>query len=114
APAKAPAPAPAANAATPAVNGHGPTRSRRKLLVNMTETERPQEDTHLLRTVMETLLDYPGTDGVDLLIWSEGKRWRLEMPIVTTGYCDELAARLDEILGHDAITIEETPVPTGI
>ena len=114
APAKAPTPAPAANAATPAVNGHGPTRSRRKLLVNMTETERPQEDTHLLRTVMETLLDYPGTDGVDLLIWSEGKRWRLEMPIVTTGYCDELAARLDEILGRDAITIEETPVPTGV
>ena len=79
----------------------------------MTETEQPQEDQHLLRTVLETLLDYPGTDAVDLLIWSEGKRWRLEMPIVTTGYCEELAARLDEILGHDAVTIEETPIPTG-
>ena len=124
-PAPAAVPAPAATltgngarvdrapAAPPRVNGQGPTPPRRKLLVNLTETERPQEDTHLLRTVMEALLDYPGTDGVDLLIWSEGKRWRLEMPIVTTGYCDDLAARLEEILGHDAVTIEETPVPAG-
>ena len=97
----------------PSANGRGPTPPRRKLLVNLTETEQPQEDTHLLRTVMEALLDYPGTDGVDLLIWSEGKRWRLEMPIVTTGYCDDLAVRLDEILGHDAVTIEEAPLPTG-
>ena len=101
-------------AAAPAgVNGQGGTPPRRKLLVNLTETGQPQEDTHLLRTVMEALLDYPGTDGVDLLIWSEGKRWRLEMPIVTTGYCDDLAARLEEILGLDAVTIEETPIPTG-
>ena len=101
-------------------NGHGAAQTpdapapptareaqRRKLLINLTETDSPEEDAHLLRSVLQVLLDYPGTDGVDLLISSEGKRWRLEMPIITTEYCDDLAARLTEMLGRsDGITLE--------
>ena len=80
----------------------------RKLLINMTETEHPQEDQRLLRTVLQKLMDYPGNDSVDLLIWSQGKRWRLEMPIITTKFCDELADHLSEMLGSaEAVSIED-------
>jgi hypothetical protein len=82
--------------------------TRRKLLINMTETDRPDEDQMLLREVLQTLLDYPGTDAVDLLITSEGRNWRLEMPIITTGFCPALEARIYDLLGRaDAITIAD-------
>jgi hypothetical protein len=72
----------------------------------MTETDRPDEDQMLLREVLQTLLDYPGTDSVDLLITSEGRNWRLEMPIITTGFCSALEARLQEMLGRpDAVML---------
>jgi DNA polymerase-3 subunit alpha len=97
-------------------DGHALTtdHARRKLLINMTETDRPDEDAHLLREVLQALLDYPGTDGVDLLITSEGKPWRLEMPIITTSFCTELSDRLRQMLGRDdAIILDEsTPLAT--
>jgi DNA polymerase-3 subunit alpha len=81
---------------------------RRKLLINMTETDRPDEDQMLLREVLQTLLDYPGTDAVDLLITSEGRNWRLEMPIITTGFCPALETRIHDLLERpDAITIAD-------
>ena len=79
----------------------------------MTETDRPEEDQMLLREVLQSLLDYPGTDAVDLLITSEGRNWRLEMPIITTGFCTALESRIQELLGRpDAITIAEA-MPIG-
>ncbi|MEE8518726.1 MAG: DNA polymerase III subunit alpha [Dehalococcoidia bacterium] len=88
---------------------------RRKLLINLTETSSPEQDASLLRTVLQTLLDYPGTDRVDLLISSEGKRWRLEMPIITTGYCEDLELRVAEILGRpDAVTLVGFPDPAAV
>jgi DNA polymerase-3 subunit alpha len=90
-------------------NSGMPTQpTRRKLLINMTETDRPDEDQMLLREVLQTLLDYPGTDAVDLLITSEGRNWRLEMPIITTGFCPALETRIYDLLGRaDAITIAD-------
>ena len=80
---------------------------RRRLLVNLTETERPEQDAYLLKEVLKTLLDYPGADAVDLLITSEGRNWRLEMPIITTGFCADLESRLRQTLGReDALTLE--------
>ena len=66
----------------------------------------------LLREVLQTLLDYPGTDAVDLLIRSEGRNWRLEMPIITTRFCTALESRLQEMLGRtDVVSIADiTPV----
>ena len=55
---------------------------------------------------MALLLDYPGTDTVDLVIMSQGQRYRLEMPIITTCYCPELDARVSELLGvQNVITV---------
>ena len=103
----APAPPPT-NAESPA---SGQTE-RRRLLINMTETDRPDEDQMLLREVLQTLLDYPGTDAVDLLITSEGRDWRVEMPIITTGFCSALESRLQALLGRvDAVVLAgESPI----
>jgi DNA polymerase-3 subunit alpha len=91
---------------TPASTGMPSQPMRRKLLINMTETDRPDEDQMLLREVLQTLLDYPGTDAVDLLITSQGRNWRLEMPIITTGFCPALETRIHDLLERpDAITI---------
>lgn len=84
-----------------------PAPERRRVLINLTESDRPDEDQILLRQVLQTLLDYPGTDAVDLLITSAGRRWRLEMPIITTSYCNEMAERVGSLLGReDAVLVE--------
>jgi DNA polymerase-3 subunit alpha len=81
--------------------------SPRRLLINLTETDHPEDDTYLLRQVMALLLDFPGRDTVDLVIFSQGARFRLEMPIITTRYCDQLKEDLAQLLGsHSAITIQ--------
>jgi len=90
-----------------------PHPAERRLLINLTETDEPDEDAFMLRSVLQMLLNYPGKDRVDLLISSEGKKWRLEMPIITTSYCDELSAQLAEMLGRgDAVTLE-APIPVA-
>jgi DNA polymerase-3 subunit alpha len=86
------------------LSGHD---GRRRLLINLTETQSPQKDASLLREVMEVVVDYPGTDAIDLLIGSNGRLWRLEMPLFTTGYCEDLHRRLSDLLGRwDAVELE--------
>lgn len=61
----------------------------------------------LLRVVMQKVMDYPGADKVDLLIRSEGTVYRLAMPIVSTGICEDLLADLRALLGvDDPATVE--------
>ena len=96
----------------PLPNGSGQRQERgpQKLLINLTETEHVEEDARLLKEVLQLLLEFPGSDGVDLVIASQGKRWRLEMPIITTSYCPELEERLNEMLGRqDAVTVQAAP-----
>ena len=79
--------------------------------MNLTETEHAEDDAYLLKSALQLLLEYPGSDDVDLVIASRGKRWRLEMPIIKTSYCDELNNRLAELLGSpDAVSVLETSV----
>ncbi len=95
--------------ASPPSNGDRASREekRQKVLINLTETDRPEEDARFLKGLLQLLLEFPGTDGVDLIIFSQGKRWRLEMPIITTGYCSELHRLLGERLGHeDAVSVQ--------
>ena len=94
---------------SPPSNGARASREvkRQKVLINLTETDRPEEDARFLKGLLQLLLEFPGTDGVDLVIFSQGKRWRLEMPIITTGYCPELHRLLAEMLGQqDAVSVQ--------
>ena len=71
----------------------------KSLLISMADTEDANEDTHRLREAIRTLLEYPGTDRVHLQISTNGKQVRLELPMITTGYCAELHQRLEDLLG---------------
>ncbi len=96
-------PSAAAPSSAPATNGS------RTLLINLTETDKPGEDRMLLRNVIQLTMDYPGQDKVNLLIVSQGTRYRLALPIVSTGICDNLLSELQAMLGGnpEALAIEE-------
>ena len=97
---RAPRPAPAPRPEPPLQGGQG-GNGPRTLLINLVETDSPQQDNMLLRVVMQKVMDYPGADKVDLLIRSEGTVYRLAMPIVSTGICEDLLADLRALLGVD-------------
>ena len=112
-----PQPSPAVNGAEPpSSNGvaphagavpasNGAEEGQRRVLVKMKETDQPSEDNRLLKLVLQTLMDYPGTDEVDLVIESGGQFWRISMPIVRTQYSDELAAHVNG-MGDVGLTVE--------
>lgn len=106
-PARAANGAPATNGATRPPADSGALDERRKLLIRMTETNKPSEDQILLKRVLATLLEYPGPDEVNLLVQSEGRYWRIEMPLIRTNYCGELEAQLSDMLpAGAAVTVE--------
>ena len=91
---------------------HTPTVSEppsRTLLISMVEGDMPEEESHLLKEVVRTLLEYPGTDRVNLEIVTQGKVVRLEMPVVSTGHCPELQQRVDGMLGEGRLRLLDGP-----
>ena len=77
----------------------------RTVYVGITESEDPVEDAHLLREVIALLLEYPGKDRVNLEIYTEGRRVVLDLPVVSTGYCDDMRERLEERLGANSVSL---------
>jgi hypothetical protein len=82
----------------------------RTISLGLTESDNVQEDAHLLREVIQVLLEYPGSDRVHLAIYTNGRRVLLDLPVVSTGYCDELQQRLEALLGQDAVQLQDAGV----
>lgn len=80
------------------------SRQQRTVIIDMRETGDSEEDSHLLRSAMQLLLEFPGQDRVHLAISWQGKRTVVEMPIVTTHYCEALEERLAALMGPGAAT----------
>ena len=88
----------------------------RTVSLGVVESDDPTEDAHLLREVIGVLLEYPGTDRVNLEIHTGGGRVVMELPVVSTGYCEELCQRLGTLLGPDRVRLlggiaDDAPVP---
>ena len=79
-----------------AANGDG---KRKAVLLNLTDTGNASDDAYLLKSAMELMLEYKGTDLVYLDITSNSNRVRLEMPMVTTKFCPALEGKLNALLG---------------
>ena len=77
----------------------------RTVFVGITESDDPVEDAHLLREVIALLLEYPGKDRVNLEVYTEGRRVVLDLPVVSTGYCDEMRERLEGLLGANSVAL---------
>ena len=77
----------------------------RTVSLGVTESDDPTEDAHRLREVIGVLLEYPGTDRVNLEIHTGGGRVVMELPVVSTGYCEDLCQRLATLLGPDSVRL---------
>ncbi|MBI2171497.1 MAG: DNA polymerase III subunit alpha [Chloroflexi bacterium] len=96
-----------ASSSKPAGNGSqiheaaagSPARTQ-TLVLRLRDTGNAGDDTYLLKSAMQLLLEYPGRDRVRLDIAAGGHRTRVEMPLVTTGYCPELEQRLAALIGQ--------------
>ena len=83
----------------------------RTILVGITESGDTAEDAHLLREVVRLLLEYSGKDRVNLAIHTNGRRVLMDLPAVSTNYCEELGQRLMELLGRNNVTMQQTGEP---
>ena len=105
-------------------NGHKPAAedsgsgatfqsSNRLVQLVVTESDDNQHDAMLLREVIGVILEYPGRDRVNLDIRTAGKRVVMELPVVSTGYCDPLRERLEDLLGPDTVAVHQE-MPLGV
>ena len=85
--------------------------STRTVFVGITESDDPVEDAHLLREVISLLLEYPGKDRVNLEIHTGGRRVLMDLPVVSTGYCEDLRHRLEDLLGSDSVLLQGADGP---
>jgi DNA polymerase-3 subunit alpha len=96
-------------------NGNGSHRDgavsnggyHRTLSLGVVESTDAVDDAHRLREVIGILLEYPGQDRVNLEIHTNGSRVLLELPVVNTGYCDELGERLTAMLGEGSVRYQD-------
>ena len=80
----------------------------RVVILGVTETSDSQSDAHLLREVVGVLLEYPGTDRINLKIHTGGHRVVMELPAVNTGFCPQLHQRLESLLGADSVHLRNS------
>ena len=104
-----PATAPTGNGSTGnGSTGNGSTGSQgqtRMVSLGVTESEDPAQDALLLREVIGVILEYPGRDRVNLNIKTAGKRVFMDLPVVSTGYCETLHQRLEDLLGPNSVAV---------
>ena len=91
--------------------GNGNGSAARTVFLGIAESDDSVEDAHLLREVISMLLEYPGKDRVNLEIHTGGRRVVMELPVVSTGYCEELRGRLEELLGDNSVLLQSSDGP---
>ena len=91
---------------TPHKNGSAHSEPPRTVLISLADSNDWKQDTQRLQEAVRALLEYPGSDRVNLEIATNGKLVRLDLPIVTIGYCDQLKQRLEQLLGTNLLRVE--------
>ncbi len=79
--------------------------ARRRLLINIAQTDDEEGDVVRLHRIFDALRDYPGGDEVRLSVTRGDEVINLKLPEVTTGYCSELHQRLAAIVGEEALAV---------
>lgn len=87
-----------------------PPSQRRSIQVTFRRTGDQATDFALLSAAHELLVSYPGEDHFAFVLLGGPNADRLlEFPNDTTSYCPELAAKLADLVGPDAIQVREEP-----
>ena len=76
-----------------------------QLTLTLTESGDAQQDTLMLREAIGIILEYPGRNQVLLAVRSPGRTTLMELPVVSTGYCEDMRLRLENVLGDDTVFI---------
>ena len=83
-----------------------PAEPQKVVRLAVTESDDPNHDAHLLREVIGVLLEYPVRDRVNLDIRTGGTRVRMDLPVVSPGYCDGLHVRLEYLLWPGTVAVQ--------
>ncbi|MBC8274278.1 MAG: DNA polymerase III subunit alpha, partial [Chloroflexi bacterium] len=78
----------------------------RKITINITQTDKTEEDVTRLNQVMDILTRYPGQDTVVLTIVTGEETVNMKLPN-TISYCPELTRKVDSILGDDSLRLKD-------
>ena len=97
-------------AQAPAAESGADSNGGRAVLLEINESENAIEDAHVLREVIQVLLEYPGKDRVNLRIHTQGKWVLMECPVVSVEYCPELKERLQPLLGEDSVSLQDAAI----
>ncbi|MCH7738365.1 MAG: DNA polymerase III subunit alpha, partial [Chloroflexi bacterium] len=89
------------------IGNNVPAEPQKVVRLALTESDDSTRDAHLLREVIGVLLEFPGRDRVNLDIRTGEKLVRMDLPVVSTGYCEALHARLEELLGPDTVAVHQ-------
>ena len=65
-----------------------------------------QRDALRMRRVHGLLTSYPGNDRFEFLLFEASRRYQVDFPSSTTGYCPNLHAQLTSMLGEGVIRVE--------
>jgi len=65
-----------------------------------------QRDALRMRRVHGLLTSYPGNDRFEFLLFEASRRYQVDFPSSTTGYCPDLHAQLTSMLGKGVIRVE--------
>ncbi|HUS85577.1 MAG TPA: OB-fold nucleic acid binding domain-containing protein, partial [Anaerolineales bacterium] len=65
-----------------------------------------QRDALRMRRVHGLLSSYPGNDRFEFLLFEASRRYQVDFPSSSTGYCPDLHAQLTSMLGEGVIRIE--------
>jgi DNA polymerase-3 subunit alpha len=74
----------------------------RKIVINITQSDRTEDDVVRLKEVMDALARYPGQDTVLISVVTPDESVNMKMPN-TINYCPELAREIDGILGENSL-----------
>jgi DNA polymerase-3 subunit alpha len=77
-----------------------------KITINITQTDKTEEDVTRLNKLMDILARYPGQETVLLTIVTTEETVNMKLPN-TISYCPELAQEIDSILGDNSLRLKE-------
>ena len=87
---------------------------RKRLDLRLRESDRPDEDIHLLEDVRGLLLEHQGEDEVSLEVAIDGSIVKLEWSLLRVKVCPELQEALRRLLGDagDVTVVEQDTAGT--
>lgn len=77
-----------------------------KLWIHIEESDDPTEDEQKLRDIVRLLLNHRGNSPTALVIKTNGKTVKGDLPFASVSYCEQLHSELAQLVGNESIKVE--------